>query len=83
MNKEYIVNNNLRKFREAKKLKQQDVAKELGLHSNARISKWENGIKTPSLVNLFRLSRIYGVSVDSLYPLLSSEELPPSVFRQD
>ena len=48
-------------------LKQLDVAKILGMKSSSRISRWENGDGVPNIVNVFKLSILYGVMVDSLF----------------
>jgi len=62
--------NKLRFFREQTGLLQKDVAKALGLDCADRISRWENGIAMPSIVNLFRLAAVYGVMPNDLYPQL-------------
>lgn len=74
--KQYIPKNNLKKLRTTKNLTQQDVADILGLNAVDRISRWENGTKAPNLINLFRLSGIYEVSVESLYPDLAYSTNP-------
>jgi transcriptional regulator with XRE-family HTH domain len=62
--------NRLREVREALRLKQTDVARKLGLTSSDRISHWEKGLALPGLLNLFKLSAIYGLSPEQLYPEL-------------
>ena len=61
------IPNVLRKYRRASGLKQQDVAKILGMKSSSRISRWEKGEGIPSVVNVFKLAIIYRVMVDSLF----------------
>ncbi|MBK7682337.1 MAG: helix-turn-helix transcriptional regulator [Bacteroidetes bacterium] len=63
-----MKNNKLKEIRISKNLTQNEVAKLLGFHTNERISKWENGMKMPSVVNLFLLAKLYQVSPLDLYP---------------
>jgi transcriptional regulator with XRE-family HTH domain len=55
-------------FRQDAELLQSDVAHVLGLESTDRISHWEKGQSFPSIVNLFKLAHLYGVTPDVLYP---------------
>ena len=48
-------------------LRQIDIARALGLESSDRISLWEAGRKFPSVINLFKLAQLYGVTPDMLY----------------
>lgn len=59
--------NSLRRIRMDLGMRQVDVAKMLGHASPDRISHWEKGVALPGLVNLFKLSVIYGVSAENLY----------------
>ncbi|MHB8579167.1 MAG: helix-turn-helix transcriptional regulator [Ignavibacteriaceae bacterium] len=61
------VPNLLRKYRRASGLKQQDVAKILGIKGSSRISRWEKGECIPTMVNALKLSILYRVMVDSLF----------------
>jgi transcriptional regulator with XRE-family HTH domain len=65
------ISNNLRMYREQAGLTQKDVAGSLGLDCTDRISRWENGVAMPSVVNLFKLAAIYKVMPHELYPELS------------
>jgi len=62
--------NNLRFHRTQAGLLQSDVAKRLGLVSTDRISHWEKGSAVPNIVNLFKLSALYRVPPEKLYPEL-------------
>ncbi len=62
------VPNLLRKYRKVRQLRQKDVAKILGLRSASRISRWEKGLCMPSAMNLLRLSVVYRVMVDAVFP---------------
>ena len=65
-----IAPNNLKKLRLAHGLRQCDVAKLIGLAYPDRISHWEKGTAVPGIVNLFKLSRLYKVTPDQLFPSL-------------
>jgi transcriptional regulator with XRE-family HTH domain len=65
--KTLITKNNLRSIRKALGLRQQDVSDMLGLQIIDRISHWENGQALPSVLNLFRLCRIYKKTPQELY----------------
>ena len=55
----------LKSLRREKGLKQEELAKELGL-TQRKISYWENGVTEPDLAALWKLSDYFGVSVDYL-----------------
>ena len=54
-------------WRELKGLRQLDVACALGFSSTDRISKWEEGLAYPHIINWIKLSRLYGVKPEELY----------------
>ncbi len=54
-------------WRNAKGLRQVDVTCALGFSSTDRISKWEEGLAYPHMLNLIKLSRLYGVEPEELY----------------
>jgi transcriptional regulator with XRE-family HTH domain len=60
--------NSLRAARKNAGLLQLDVAKKLGFAGTDRISRWEKGSGCPHLVNLFKLSVLYGFYPHDLYP---------------
>lgn len=59
--------NNLRELRKAKGLLQIEVAQLLGHLNSDRISDWEKGYAMPSVVNLFKLATVLGVTAKDLY----------------
>ena len=61
------IPNTLREHRRKMKLTQTQVAQALGLQCTDRISKWEQGLTYPHIVNLFKLAKLYGVQVEELY----------------
>lgn len=61
-------------LRRAKGLSQEKLADEMNVSRQA-VSKWESGNVMPSLDNLIYLSRLYGVTIDSLID--DSQDLPP------
>lgn len=60
--------NTLREHRVRIGLRQIDVAQKLGLDCADRLSRWENGLAIPNIVNLFRLSTLYKIAPEQLYP---------------
>ena len=61
-------------LRKEKGLSQQELADEMNVSRQA-VSKWESGNVMPSLDNLIYLSKLYGVTIDSLVD--DSQDLPP------
>ena len=55
----------LYRYRKLAKLSQQELASNFGI-TNKAISKWENGEAYPSLPQLVKLAKLYGVSLDEL-----------------
>lgn len=60
------LNDNLKYLRKINNMKQEDVAETLGYKSYTTISKWEDGISTPNIESLVKLSDMYDVSIDSM-----------------
>ena len=67
------IANRLVQLRKAHGLSQEELAAKLGLSRQA-VSKWERAESSPDTDNLIMLSRLYGVSLDSL--LATDEEIP-------
>lgn len=61
------IPNCLRKYRKARGLKQYEAARILGLTDSSILSRWEQGIRLPNTVNLFKLAAVYGTLVNALY----------------
>ncbi len=75
------IANNLREARKSSGLTQLQVADKLGLNCHDRLSKWEHGSMYPHVVNLLKLSVIYGKRPDELYEELFfsiRQELEPT-----
>ena len=62
---ELYIGQNLKKFRKARNLTQEEVAKHLGISFQA-ISKWERNDGYPDITMLPVLARYYGVTIDEL-----------------
>jgi len=61
------IENQLRKYRKARGLKQREAARILGFADASSLSRWEHGVSLPSATNLFRLAALYRTLVDTLY----------------
>ncbi len=61
------IPNCLRKFRKVSGYTQRQVALILGVRTTGMISRWENGSRLPSPINIFRLAALYGTLADALY----------------
>jgi len=59
--------NQLRKYRKARGLTQREAARILGFADASSLSRWEQGICLPSVMNMFRLAALYRTLVDALY----------------
>jgi repressor LexA len=64
----------LKKARENKSLKQQEIADELGLKRNT-VSMWENDLNTPSPLIVAKLAKRYDVTTDYLLGLVDDPKL--------
>ena len=67
------IANRLVKLRKAHGYSQEELADKLGLSRQA-VSKWERAESSPDTDNLIMLSRLYGVSLDSL--LATDDDIP-------
>jgi transcriptional regulator with XRE-family HTH domain len=61
------IPNNLKECRNRAKLRQIDVAEALGFKTTDRISRWEKGRAYPHIVNVFKMARLYQVTVEELF----------------
>ncbi|MCD8220629.1 MAG: helix-turn-helix domain-containing protein [Clostridiales bacterium] len=59
---------NLKKARKAAGIRQEDLAKELGVYAKD-ISRWETGDRTPSAVTFGKICQILGASADEILEL--------------
>ena len=48
-----------------------EVMLKLGFYSTVRLSKWEQGHQLLNLINLFKLVKIYDVTLKRLFPDLA------------
>lgn len=60
------IGNKLKNYRIKNKIKQDELAKTLGI-SNKAVSKWETGKSLPSIKTLTRLAKIFDVSLDEIF----------------
>lgn len=62
-----IKSNQIRRYRKKRYLRQQDVAKLLGLKHATDLYRWETGQKLPSLMNALKLSAALNCPVELLF----------------
>jgi len=63
----HAIGENLKKVRTFAKLTQPEAAAMLNT-TQATVSRWENGSRTPSVAQLYFISTAYGVPTSSLIP---------------
>ena len=56
-------NNNIAEMRKEKKLSQRQLAKAIGT-SQANLSRWEQGLIEPSVIECWKLADFFDVSID-------------------
>ena len=62
---EYFKHNNIAELRKNAKLSQRQLASIIGT-SQANLSRWEQGLNEPSVVECWRIADYFGVSIDYL-----------------
>jgi len=55
----------IKKHREAAGMSQQELADKLGVSSSA-VAMWETDNRTPRVVTLFKMSQMFGCSIEEL-----------------
>ncbi|MCI6058380.1 MAG: helix-turn-helix domain-containing protein [Clostridiales bacterium] len=63
--KELKIADNIRFFRKANNLTQEELSKQLGGSKNL-VSNYENGISTPDIYTLVKLADIFDITIDEL-----------------
>lgn len=63
--KELKIADNIRFFRKANNLTQEELSKQLG-GSKILVSNYENGISTPDIYTLVKLADIFDITLDEL-----------------
>lgn len=63
---DHVFIENLKKFRMAKNMTQENAAEKLGVNSQT-VSRWECGTTLPDVLMLPALAKLYGVTVDDFY----------------
>lgn len=61
-----VFSNNLKKFRQQRKLTQEQVAEKLGVNAHT-VSRWECNITLPDVTLLPEIAQLYGVIVDDFF----------------
>lgn len=65
---------NLLYYRKKNKITQKELAEKLGVKHNA-ISSWENGVNSIDIDTLFRVCKIFGVTVNDMYGMTADEPI--------
>lgn len=65
INENFYIKDNIEYLRKKKKLSQEALGKMLG-YSRTTVGNWETGYRIPDVIDLFRLSKILGVTTDDL-----------------
>ena len=60
------IANNVKRLREAKRMTQEQLAKELGVTYQS-VSKWENGVTMPDVMMMPQIAQVFSVTIDELY----------------
>lgn len=60
-----FTNNKIAELRQEKRLSQRQLAKLVGT-SQASLSRWEQGLIVPSILECWKLADFFGVSIDYL-----------------
>ena len=63
--KELKIADNIRFFRKANNITQEELSKQLGGSKNL-VSNYENGISTPDIYTLVKLADIFDITLDEL-----------------
>lgn len=63
--KELKIADNIRFFKKANNLTQEELSKQLGGSKNL-VSNYENGISTPDIFTLVKLADIFDITLDEL-----------------
>ena len=79
---EIFFANNLKKFRTAKGLSQQELAEKIFV-TRSTVARWENGNRLPDALMLSRLSKILEADVNSLIFSKKIEKIPNIIMVDD
>ena len=76
--------NKLKTYRRCSGYSQKKVARILGFADTSTISRWEHGLTVPSIVQVFRLARIYRALPHELFDeLWASSDIEKSLLVQN
>lgn len=67
------ISKNLLYYRKKNKITQKELAEKLGVKHNA-ISAWENGVNSIDTDTLFRVCKIFGVTVNDMYDMKNNSD---------
>lgn len=78
----FIVAKNLSELRKRNRLTQLELAEKLN-YSDKAVSKWEKGESLPGVEVLYKLSKLYGVSMDYIVGEEASKPAPVPIERKN
>lgn len=61
-----ILSDNIRKYRKLRGMTQVELSLKLGNSGNSSVSDWERGLYEPNTTSLFKLAKVFGISVYDL-----------------
>lgn len=67
-----IIAKNIVKFRKSIPMTQKEFAKRLGV-TQSRVSNWEHGTNSPDIEMLFKICKIFNISIDEIYSVDEDE----------
>ncbi len=70
-----VIGDNIKKYREAKKLTQQQLADAIGIKAKNAVSNWECGLNKPDADTITLLCGILGVDANTLMGWDNKEQL--------
>ncbi len=72
MNINKYVGSKIREYRKKKGMTQAELGEKLGVNQNT-ISGYENGEREVGYDNLFKIVKLFGISIDDLFPTTTVE----------
>ena len=82
----FFIGNKIKEYRKLKGLTQKELAKSVGM-GDTTIANYEKGFRTPKKNTLFKLAKVFNISIDDLFPqqgnFINNENKTPIQFIYD